>query len=308
MRPLWGRPAAILCYHHGDAAGLERHLRYLAPRYALAPLGALAERVLAGRVPQDKPLLALTFDDGYRDVLIDALPVLQRWGAPATAFVVSRAVGAHQRFWWDTLEYAFGRTQAAGVWLAGRSWPLSGPPQRAAACRRAIALAKRLPARDFHAYLADVQRQLAVCGPDPRPGNALLTWDDVRALHRGGVAIGSHTARHMLLSQLEPAAAATELEESRATIEAELDDAVDAVAYPNGGAQDVPATAVTAAALAGYRWGVTTLAVPPSPGDDPLLLPRFVVDAAAPVWKVALRLSAAWRVLSPAVALRHAPV
>jgi peptidoglycan/xylan/chitin deacetylase (PgdA/CDA1 family) len=37
----------------------------------------------------DRPLLALTFDDGLTTVLTNAVPVLQHHGVPATAFVVT---------------------------------------------------------------------------------------------------------------------------------------------------------------------------------------------------------------------------
>jgi len=38
--------------------------------------------------------VALTFDDGYRDNLINALPVLEHYGFPSTVFVVSGCLGA----------------------------------------------------------------------------------------------------------------------------------------------------------------------------------------------------------------------
>jgi peptidoglycan/xylan/chitin deacetylase (PgdA/CDA1 family) len=37
--------------------------------------------------------VALTFDDGYRDNLINALPILEHYGFPATVFVVSGCLG-----------------------------------------------------------------------------------------------------------------------------------------------------------------------------------------------------------------------
>ena len=41
--------------------------------------------------------VALTFDDGYRDVLEDALPVLREHGFPATVFVVPGAIAGRRR-------------------------------------------------------------------------------------------------------------------------------------------------------------------------------------------------------------------
>jgi peptidoglycan/xylan/chitin deacetylase (PgdA/CDA1 family) len=43
--------------------------------------------------------VAITFDDGYRSVLTEAVPVLRRYGFPATAFVPSKWIGDRNR--WD---------------------------------------------------------------------------------------------------------------------------------------------------------------------------------------------------------------
>lgn len=51
------------------------------------------EAVVNGRLPLGPPAVAITFDDGYRNVLTNAVPVLQDHGFVATAFVPSRWVG-----------------------------------------------------------------------------------------------------------------------------------------------------------------------------------------------------------------------
>ena len=50
--------------------------------------------------------LAVTFDDGYVDNLVAALPVLERYEIPATIFVIGNAVGRTREFWWDGLQRA----------------------------------------------------------------------------------------------------------------------------------------------------------------------------------------------------------
>ncbi len=50
--------------------------------------------------------LAVTFDDGYLDNVVAALPILERHEIPATIFVIGNAVGRTREFWWDALERA----------------------------------------------------------------------------------------------------------------------------------------------------------------------------------------------------------
>jgi peptidoglycan/xylan/chitin deacetylase (PgdA/CDA1 family) len=91
-------PAArrvVLCYHsvHPDRvvgastpALFERHLAWLSEHCRLTSLAAL----VSGTTQHDgRPLAAITFDDGYEDNHRHALPLLARYGAPATFFLTA---------------------------------------------------------------------------------------------------------------------------------------------------------------------------------------------------------------------------
>src|SRR5690606_32764726 len=82
----WRSPMAI------SPAGFDRHCRWLAthrevvPLDRLLPTGDHPPRVRAGDA------VALTFDDGFDGVHRHALPILRRYGLPATVFVVARTL------------------------------------------------------------------------------------------------------------------------------------------------------------------------------------------------------------------------
>ena len=65
----------------------EKQLEVLAHRAELVPLSDLASQLRAGR--RGRPVVALTFDDGYADNLHVAQPLLERYGAPATVFIAT---------------------------------------------------------------------------------------------------------------------------------------------------------------------------------------------------------------------------
>jgi glycosyltransferase involved in cell wall biosynthesis len=71
----------------------ERQLRLLgALRYRAIPFEELAETLRAGEAPPPRSV-AITIDDGYRDNLEIALPLLQRHRLAAILFLVSRRLG-----------------------------------------------------------------------------------------------------------------------------------------------------------------------------------------------------------------------
>ena len=74
-------------------------MRWIRRRYTVIPLTELRERIGTSRPLRG--VLALTFDDGYRGTVTEALPVLKALGLPATLFVVGEAPGRRTPFWWD---------------------------------------------------------------------------------------------------------------------------------------------------------------------------------------------------------------
>ncbi|MGI9450823.1 MAG: polysaccharide deacetylase family protein [Geminicoccaceae bacterium] len=49
----------------------------------------------------DRPLLSITFDDGYLDNIDLALPLLKQHGCPATFFICTGPIAENLPFWWD---------------------------------------------------------------------------------------------------------------------------------------------------------------------------------------------------------------
>ena len=66
-----------------------QQMEYLARRRVVVPLDA----AIRGRSRTKKPAVAITFDDGYRNVLTVAAPILKSYGFEATVFVPTMWIG-----------------------------------------------------------------------------------------------------------------------------------------------------------------------------------------------------------------------
>ena len=82
-----------------DTAAFERHCRFYRRHFKVVPLRELVDRMALGQ-SVDR-LLAITFDDGYRDNFENAMPVLEKLSLPATFFVVTEWMGSDVVPWWD---------------------------------------------------------------------------------------------------------------------------------------------------------------------------------------------------------------
>jgi peptidoglycan/xylan/chitin deacetylase (PgdA/CDA1 family) len=242
---------------------LERHLDWIAMRFHVVRLDELRTRAECGR--ERRPLAAITFDDGYRDVYEHAFPLLMRKGLPATVFVTTSHVGTPAVHPHDKLYLLLAR--AALRWrsfsdellrvLRSLGLPLA-PTTLTAAARSAGAalrtLLTMLPQRDVHRVIEALEAQQGLSGPTPI-GFRSMTWDMLRDLSRCGIAIGSHTKTHTLLTNEDRARAADEISDSARALGDGLQQPPTAFSYPDG---RFDAAVVGMVARAGYRVAVTT--------------------------------------------------
>ena len=94
----------ILLYHHVEEGGnsskytitpakFEAQIQSLkAWGYAAIPVSLLVESIKEGAYLPLKPI-AITFDDGYRDVFQNALPIMERYGYIGTVYVIVDQIG-----------------------------------------------------------------------------------------------------------------------------------------------------------------------------------------------------------------------
>ena len=103
---LYHRVEQIECDPWGLAVAPDRFAEQIEAltRYRkVVPLDRLVTELNRGRAP--KNWVAITFDDGYSDLLYQARPVLERLDCPATLFVTTGTLDTNG-FWWDRLSEA----------------------------------------------------------------------------------------------------------------------------------------------------------------------------------------------------------
>lgn len=183
--------------------------------------------------------IAITFDDGYRNNLDVAVPILERHGLRATFFVATAFITERRMFWWDRISYVVKSSARRRLELSyPRPMALDLDAGRQAAIKVLLKLVKETDHLDIDHFLEHLttaaglawDRAIETAIAD----RLLLTWDDVRALRARGMDVQSHTSTHRVLNRLSSAEAGRELLESRLTLERELGEPVRAVSYPCG--------------------------------------------------------------------------
>lgn len=254
-----------------SARTFAQHLDWIGQRYRFVSLDELAmamEKNEAG----GKPIAAVTFDDGYRDVYLNAFPILRRKGIPSAVFVVTDLIGTDRLQVHDELHlllsalYAQPRAPSAASWsdLVATLGLSAGQSERL--IRRLVGAEE--PFQATRALLETVNQPVidrfldAARGgvslhEDELQGFRMLDWDMLAEMAAHGVTVGSHTRSHALLANEMPEVVRDEVEGSRRELERRLGVPIRHFAYPDG---RFDAHAIQAVADAGYRTAYTICA------------------------------------------------
>ena len=236
----------------------------------------LIEKLESGRAPEST--VAITFDDGYVDVLGNAKPVLERYGAAATAYLTTGAIGRGCEFWWDTVSRVLLESptlpDTLELDIAGRShsWRVGDRDELHLSVWKAL----RLLAEEPRAALLSALERWAGTAPAARPDDRALDADEVRALAAGDVfTIGAHSVSHASLPALSAADKRREINESRAACERLLSRPVTSFAFPFG---DRDRATERIVAESGFRHACATDAAVVTSIRDRFHLPRVAVE------------------------------
>jgi len=269
---------AVLCYHgvrrsddsvpfsdlHVTKATFEQHCRLIANACNAISLSEFREARRNGRDLPGRSVI-VTFDDGYRGVLEHALPILERYGMPATVFVSAAPVVERRHFWFDALC----RRQGEAAVLKARTLPY----QQWRALTEATATA-----------LEEIESH--------RP----LTLEELQRLAASPlIEIGAHTMTHPTLALAPVDDQQREIAEGRAALERVLGKRVTAFAYPYGNVfEDYTSETVTLVRDARFDLAFSTGASFATPECDPFQIPRFMMLDAVGDVELAHRLVHSW--------------
>lgn len=256
-------PVMILLYHRVCTLESDPQQLAVCPERFRAQMRILQQAYPILRLEEDwstvrRPAVIVTFDDGYADLLGEALPILEELGIPATFFVSTGNVATGEEFWWDRLERLLltaapsaARFQLRDARGSG-DWPAATPGEREKLLAELHARMKKVEAGTREEWFRQL-REWARVDDSPRASHRPLTVDELRRLAASPWAcIGAHGVTHTPLSSLSPELQRQEILRSRQQLESWLGREVKSFSFPFGGRADFDRDSVRLCFEAGF--------------------------------------------------------
>jgi len=212
----------------------EAQISYLHRRYHIASLPEVLD-MLEGKIPK-RPSILITFDDGYIDNYLYAFPILRKYGVQGVFFLPTAFIGTGRLPWWDVVAYMLKKTRKKSIRVTYpeiAEFDLESHGLAIASMRLA-SFYRRPITRDFDKVYAELENVCEVRRPQDVSEPRFLNWGQAREMLQAGMAFGSHTHEHPMLSSLTPREQQEEIRISRKIIEEQLGIKIDTFAYPYG--------------------------------------------------------------------------
>ncbi len=207
----------------------------------------------AGKTLKQKA--AICFDDGFKDNLLYAAPILKKYGCNPSLYIVTDCITHQLPTWNYEVDYLFNHTKKDSLSFSNEIHnghiQFSNEVERRKFGRWFKHKLKSVTGTVRKEILAEVRKQIKDV---VLPSDIMLSWDEVRMLLANGWYIGSHTLSHPLLAKInDENEIMEEMKQSANIIRQQLGYNPVSISYPMGSYDD---NIKAASKQAGYSIGL----------------------------------------------------
>jgi len=219
-------------------AHFDKQLNHLREQYHVLTVDEFNHH-LQNHIRFPKNAVVITFDDGYADNLIQAVPVLEKYNMQALFYVATGTLGTSKEFWWDAIERIVLRNEIQPVekefFLSDNRYDLSNlnKEKRQSLYENLLPVLRRMRSVQREQKISELG--LIFHSENGRESHRAMTFDELRKMYASNAAfIGAHTHLHPSLGSLDYEAQREEIMASKEILESELGIEIKHFSYPFG--------------------------------------------------------------------------
>lgn len=268
----------------------EKCIRYISKKYDVIQFEELA---FSNKYKnKGKKIATIMFDDGYKDNIDFAAPILKKYNVKASFYVVTECIDKNIPTWTHILEHLFQFTSIQNIDISFDFLPHELRVSKLETAEERISYVSKL--KPYLKTLPHDKRQVVLdkvieTYNDIELPKLMMNWDDLKKLQQDGHYIGSHTVTHCMLGTMDNEnAITTELAKSGKRIEEELGHFPLTISYPVGSFNK---TTKEIAETTGYKIGLAVKQNIHNPQKEDLFEVSRIELYNEPWWKTRLRIT-----------------
>ena len=235
-----------LLYHKVNILREDVNLLAVTPEHFYEQMSWIKSKYPIVRFEDDWDLISedsvcITFDDGYRDNFLNAVPILNELAIPATIFVSTVNIDTPYEMWWDELErnllvekdYKKEFCLNDPYW--GCTWNVSTKERRRDLYNNLHWIIKNhITVEKCNDWILQLQKWSEYTNVG-RSENYSLQTEDLKNIDMRNITIGAHTVTHPVLSNLNKEKQYEEISISKQKLEEIFKREIKVFSYPYGG-------------------------------------------------------------------------
>ena len=238
-----------------SVSNFKDHLRYLKENYSIVSIN---DFLFGKKQASDKFQIVITFDDGYKDNLDLAIPILQEFNVPATIYITTRFPEEDTSMWWYELkEFIENRIEKLDFKFDNKnySFTLNTKSKKEKSFNKIAKIIKSLNKLKQNELLSIITKTETRRKYD----REVMNWTEIKEANRSPlITIGAHTHNHLSLKNLKTDECLEEIRKSKELLKNKLNDKIDHFSYPFGSKYDADEREFNIVEKLGFKSAVTT--------------------------------------------------
>ena len=229
-------------------------MEFLAKNHHVVSIDGLVEHLEGD---SNRFVVAVTFDDGYKDNLVHALPILEKYNIPVMIYITTRFPEGDTWMWWYEIWDYLKEIKVLEVSYSDklRKWDVENLKQKINCFSELSDWIMNLSGKGQE----EMAENLTKTQERKQYPHLCLNWDEVKILDQHPlVSIGAHTHSHLNLKQLTEEDVFSEMSHCKVLLEEQLEHSIEHFAYPFGSANEADMREFKLASRCGFRSAVTT--------------------------------------------------
>lgn len=186
-----------------DVTLFEKCIQYISSKYEVL---VFEELVKSEKINSKNKIATIMFDDGYKDNIEYALPILEKYNCKASFYVVTECIDKNIPTWTHILEYLFQHTAIKKIDLTTNILPKQLQVSSLDTYNdriQYVSLLKPYLKKMDHLQREQILNIIIQTYSDVELPKIMMDWDDLKLLKSKGHYIGSHTLSHPALGTIE---------------------------------------------------------------------------------------------------------